>query len=73
MTVSLTSDKANKLKTVVNQLLSYKRVSIRDVAQVVVLIISSFRGVMYGPLHCITEHEKYEALIDKMLEILMPL
>ena len=60
MTVSLTSE---KLKTVVTHLLSCTRVSIREVAQVVGLIISSFPEVMYGPLHfCITEHEKSEAL-----------
>ena len=59
MTVSPTLDKANKLKTVVTHILSCKRVSIREVAQVVGLIISSFPGVMYDPLHFrITEHEK---------------
>ena len=64
MTVSLsTLDKANKLKTVVTQLLSCKRASIHEVAQVVSLIISSFPWVMYGPLQFrITEHETSETL-----------
>ena len=51
VTVSPTLDKANKLKTVVTQIQSCKRVSIREVAQVVGLIICSFPGVMYDSLH----------------------
>ncbi|XP_028407843.1 uncharacterized protein LOC114530423 [Dendronephthya gigantea] len=63
MTVSLTPEKANKLKTSVQHLLLCERPSIRKVAQVIGLIISSFPGVMYGPLHFrLTEHEKTEAL-----------
>jgi hypothetical protein len=63
MTVSLTPDKANKLKTAVNCLLSREQCSVREVAQVLGRIISSFPGVMYGPLHFrLTEHEKSEAL-----------
>ncbi|XP_028412548.1 uncharacterized protein LOC114535439 [Dendronephthya gigantea] len=63
MTVSLTPKKANKLKTSVQHLLLCERLSIRKVAQVIGLIISSFPGVMYGPLHFrLTEHEKTEAL-----------
>ncbi|CAB4030534.1 Transposon Tf2-6 poly [Paramuricea clavata] len=63
MTVSLTPEKARKLKAAVNHLLLRQRPCIREVAQVVGLIISSFPGVMYGPLHFrLTEHEKSEAL-----------
>ena len=51
MTVSLTSEKAKKLKSAVSCLLSCETPSIREVAQVLGLIISSFPGVMYGPLH----------------------
>ena len=58
MTVSLTSEKAKKLKSAVSCLLSCETPSIREVAQVLGLIISSFPGVMYGPLHFrLTEHE----------------
>ena len=63
MTVSLTSEKAKKLKSAVSCLLSCETPSIREVAQVLGLIISSFPGVMYGPLHFrLTEHEKSKAL-----------
>jgi hypothetical protein len=63
MTVSLTPEKTHKLKPAVNNLLACKQPIIREVGKVVGLIISSFPGVMYGPLHFrITEHEKSEAL-----------
>ena len=63
MTVSLTSEKAKKLKAAVNHLFLHQRPCIHEVAQVVGLIISSFPRVMYGPLHFrLTEHEKSEAL-----------
>ncbi len=63
MTVSLTSEKAKKLKSAVSCLLSCETPSIREVAQVLGLIISIFPGVMYGPLHFrLTEHEKSKAL-----------
>ena len=69
MTVSLTPDKANKLKTAVNCLLSREQWSVREVAQVLGRTISSFPGVMYGPLHFrLTEHEKSEALKQKCWE-----
>ena len=63
MTVFLTPEKARKLKAAVNRLLLRQRPCIREVAQVVGLIISSFAGVMYGLLHFrLTEHENSEAL-----------
>ena len=63
MTVSLTPEKTKKLKSAVSCLLSCTSPTIREVAQVVGLIIASFPGVMYGPLHFrITEGEKSKAL-----------
>ncbi len=63
MTVSLTSEKAKKLKVVVTRLLSSNRPLIRDVARVIGLIISTFPGVMFGPLYFhTTEAEKAQAL-----------
>ena len=66
MTVSLTPEKASKLKSEVWCVLSCERPTIREIAQVIGLIISSFPGVMYGQLHFrVTEHEKSEALKQK--------
>ena len=63
MTVSLTPEKAEKLKLAVTRLLSCGMPLIREVAQVIGLIISTFKGVMYGPLYFrITEGEKGQAL-----------
>lgn len=63
MTVSLTPEKAKKLKLAVTHLLSLDMPLIREVAQVIGLIISTFPGVMYGPLYFrITEGEKAQAL-----------
>lgn len=63
MTVSLTPKKIKKLKSAVCHPLSSMNPTIREVAQVVGLIIASFPGVMYGPLHFrITEGGKSEAL-----------
>ena len=63
MTVSLTQAKATKIQSAVSRLLACQNPTIRDVAQVVGLLISSFPGVMYGPLHFrITEGEKSKAL-----------
>ena len=51
MQVSLTPDRALKLKDACENLLAIVSPSIRDVAQVLGLMTSSFPGVMYGPLH----------------------
>ena len=59
MTVSLTPQKAEKLKLAVTRLLSRGMPLIREVAQVIGLIIFTFPGVMYGPLYFrITQGEK---------------
>ena len=63
MTVSLTPEKAEKLKLAVTRLLSCGMPLIGEVAQIIGLIISTFPGVMYGPLYFrITEGEKAQAL-----------
>jgi len=63
MTVSLTPEKAEKLKLAVTRLLSSGMPLIREIAQVIGLIISTFPGVMYRPLYFrITAREKAQAL-----------
>lgn len=63
MTVSLTPEKAKKVKLAVTHLHSCRTPQIREVAQVIGFIISTFAGAMYGPLYFrITEGEKAEAL-----------
>jgi len=63
MTVSLTPEKAKKLKGAVTRILSCNRPLIREVAQVIGLIISTFPGAMYGPLYFrTTEGEKAQAI-----------
>ena len=63
MTVSLTPEKEEKLKLAVTRLLSCGMPPTTEVAQVIGVIISTFPGVMYGPLYFrITEGEKAQAL-----------
>jgi len=51
MKVTLTPERALKLKNACQNLLDAASACIRDVAQVLGLMVSSFPGVMYGPLH----------------------
>ena len=51
MLVYLTPDKALKLKQAANALFNCQNPTIREVAEVLGLIVSSFPGVAYGPLH----------------------
>ena len=51
MKVTLTPERALKLKNARQNLLAAASPCIRDVAQVLGLMASSFPGVMYGPLH----------------------
>ena len=51
MQVSPTPDKALKLKQAATDLLNCRNPTIREVAKVLGLIVSSFPGVAYGPLH----------------------
>ena len=66
MTVCLTPEKVTKLKIAVYHLITHTNPTMREVAQVVGIIVASFSGVMYGPLHYrLTEGEKTEALKQK--------
>lgn len=51
MLVYLTPEKALKLKQAATDLLNCKNPTIREVAKVLGLIVSSFPGIAYGPLH----------------------
>ena len=51
MRISLTPEKACRVKNACKQLVNTVLPSIRQVAQVLGLLTSSFPGVMYGPLH----------------------
>ena len=51
MTVRLTKEKIERIKALVTALLQKAKPKIRDVAQVTGVLVSSFPGVMYGPLH----------------------
>ena len=51
MTISLTTDKAAKVKDACVALLHNLSPTIREVSQVLVLLTSSMPGVMYGPIH----------------------
>lgn len=63
MQVSLTPERAKKLKDACANLLATASPSIRDVAHVLGLMTSSFPGVMYGPLHQkFLEMDKTQAL-----------
>ena len=61
--MSLTPERALKLKNACENLLATASPCIRDVAQVLGLMTSSFPGVMYGPLHHkFLEMDKTQAL-----------
>ena len=63
MTVTLTREKALSLQRACQTLLNTALPTIREVACVLGKIVSSFPGVMYGPLHYRhTEHDKIRAL-----------
>ena len=63
MHVSMTYDKADKVRQACYALLKKGPVPIRTVASVVGLMVSSFPGVSYGPLyHRQHENEKTAAL-----------
>ena len=51
MTVPMKSDKAEKVKTAICQLLKKERPLVREVASVVGVMISCFPGVKYAPLY----------------------
>ena len=63
MTICLTPEKAAGLKTACQALLTNPSPTIRELARVVGKIVSSFPGVMYGPLYYrLLERDKIRAL-----------
>ena len=63
MTVSMKSDKAEKVKTAICQLLKKEKPLVREVASVVGLMVSCFPGVKYVPLYyCALENDKTDVL-----------
>lgn len=52
MTVALTPGKVEKLCTKANTILEKHSPSIREVSELIGLMVSSFPGVMHGPLFC---------------------
>ncbi|KXJ15837.1 Retrovirus-related Pol polyprotein from transposon 412 [Exaiptasia diaphana] len=62
MHISLTSDKALKVKLACHDLLNAGQPSIRQVAKFLGLLTSSFPGVMYGPLYRYIELDKIQVL-----------
>ena len=50
MTVSLTPEKINRINDKCFELLSEVNMTIHDLAEVIGLLVSSFPGVLYGPL-----------------------
>ena len=63
MIVKLTAEKALKLQHDCLIILKRQSISIREAARIIGKIVSSFPGVMYGPLHYRhLEHDKTEAL-----------
>ena len=63
MTITLTENKMSKIIDTAKKVLKNKTLSIRDVASLIGFFVSSFPGVMYGPLHYRQlEKNKSEAL-----------
>ncbi len=63
MTISLTTERANKLIAACNNLLTSKSVSIQEVAHVVGLMVASFPAVTFAPLfYRALERDKTQAL-----------
>ena len=50
MTVNLTPEKINRINDKCFELLSEVNMTIHDLAEVIGLLVSSFPGVLYGPL-----------------------
>ena len=51
MTLSLTAEKKNKIKTVLTDCLGKCKISLRELARILGNIVASFPAVTYGPLH----------------------
>lgn len=64
MTVTPTEDKAQRIRSVCATLLQTQMPTIRQVAEVIGILVSNFPGAQYGPLHYRhLERDKYLALI----------
>ena len=64
MTVQLTPERMNKVKLACDKLLKEDQCTIQNLEKVIGLIISSFQGVEYGPLHHRSlEYDKTQALV----------
>lgn len=65
MTVQPTEDKIVKTLASCNSLLQIDTPTIRQVAEVIGILVSNFPGAQYGPLHYRhLERDKYHALVD---------
>ena len=51
MTIKLTAEKSIALQALCQKILSQKYISIRELARIIGKLVSSFPGVMYGPLY----------------------
>ena len=66
MTVTPTEDKVGKILSNCNLLLQNDNPTIRQVAEVIGILVSNFPGAQYGPLHYRhLERDKYSALVAK--------
>ena len=51
MSVSLTQDKRGRIASLTSQLLKNENLNIREVASLIGLLVSCFRGIQFGPLY----------------------
>ena len=65
MTVTPTDEKKHKTVDVCSTILATPRPTIREVAELIGILVSNFPGAQYGPLHYRQlEYEKYHALVE---------
>ena len=63
MSIKLTTEKASAIKIQCESALQVRKITIRQVARILGLLLSCFPGVMWGPLHYRQlESDKTEAL-----------
>ena len=79
MSVRLSSDKKSSLKTDCTSFLNEKKFAIREVARVIGKIVSSFPGVMHGPLYNRNLEEENKLVLklhkgnfDALMELSLP-
>ena len=72
MTLSLTDERKNKIKTILTDCLGKCKISLRELARILGNIFASFPAVTYRPLHYRhLEREKITGLKNKKLCILL--